>query len=815
MRRLLLSACTLLLGSSGLLLAQGYVDRFEGDDSFVSGTSALTATVEAGTLSIEGDGTSGAFETFSVGINDGSEATTFDFTANNTVFVRARASSIGTTLRLDVQDETGFLSTNAGRQVDLTTDFEVYEFDFTDRLFDGGFGGTPCDMASAPCDVDGTEIFNLVFYPDAGIGEFEGRIDIDYVALVEDPGSVRMSDIFQDHFDTDSSLVDLAVPDGGPYTTRLVDSTVIEITGDGTAGQFDAFGYIFRNPQTRDEIEIDFTEGDNKLYVRMKSTEPNTALRIDVQDFNSFLSTGASITKIVSDEWAEYEFDFTGGYTDLGFGGTPCTQASAPCDVNAERIANLIMFIDPGVGNFAGTLSIDYISVGTSLQPPLPPADLVYSDRFNDDTVRFVTTPVGYTTSEVNSEWTISGDGAAGPFASVLYAFHDVDSMEQITIDMEPARNQLFVRMRTDGSDEPVRIDVIDTVGRVSSQTSVTKVVSGDYATYTYDFTGAQDGGFSNNAACMSANAPCPVDLTAISQLLFSIRAADGGYDGDLIIDYIAVGRELDPDSGSGPTGVVNYRDDLDQVSLDSLFLPGGYSASFEDGALSIEGDGTAGPFAAIVHNFYNEDLNPLNADLVNSGDTLFVRARATEPVDLRIDLVDNMNFITSQDAVTVNVGTEYVEHAFVFRNYLDGGFGGTACTQGPCDVDGTRVAKLFLSLDPTTGGYDGRLDIDYFSFGRTVSSARDLSDAVTATRVFPNPTEQAVTVAYSLLRAGEVAVRTYDMFGRLVATELAERQSAGKRRRDVSLDDLATGTYLVQVVVDGLPASSVRVVKR
>ncbi|MEL6844010.1 MAG: T9SS type A sorting domain-containing protein, partial [Bacteroidota bacterium] len=64
-------------------------------------------------------------------------------------------------------------------------------------------------------------------------------------------------------------------------------------------------------------------------------------------------------------EYGIYELDYAGAYQDGGFGGSPC--ATGPCPVDGERVENLQFFINPGVGAFNGSITIDWLSFGASL----------------------------------------------------------------------------------------------------------------------------------------------------------------------------------------------------------------------------------------------------------------------------------------------------------------------------------------------------------------------------------------------------------------------------------------------------------------
>ncbi|MEM1323869.1 MAG: hypothetical protein AAGG75_26655, partial [Bacteroidota bacterium] len=491
MKRILTLFYSLLIFST-VSFAQVYVDEFDNDDpAFLMGATAYTFSEANGELSIMADGP-GPWDVFTYEMHDPSTGTkvSVDATANNKVFVRAKASSIGTQFRMDLEDANGFVTSQAGLTKTLTTDYQVLEFDFTGLYTDGGFGGTAC--TSGPCPVDGTNLTQLVFFTEPGVGGFSGTVVIDYIAFGEEPTGVIMSDVFQDHFDVDSSLTSFS--ETATYDLNL-NGTELTISGDGTNPMWDPLNYLFRNPVTWDALDIDVT-GNHKMYIKVKSTVPNTTIRFDLIDIDGFANTQGSITKLVGTDYSVIEFDFAGTYADLGFGGTPCTPETAPCPVNANRIAQLNLFIEPGVGEFLGDLTIDYISFDIPLEPAGPPAELIYQDHFDNEMLDFTAEVTGFTVAETESDLVITGDGAAEAFAAVSYLLHDKTLNEPIFLNMAPAQDKVYVRARTESGNVPLRIDVVDSTGLTSNQASLTKIISDEFETFEYNFTGNYfDGG--------------------------------------------------------------------------------------------------------------------------------------------------------------------------------------------------------------------------------------------------------------------------------------------------------------------------------
>jgi len=717
MKKHLLFLLTLCLFSQ-IGFSQVYIDEMDDDDtSFMGGAGTYTFSEANGELTINANNT-GMWDAFTYELNDAGAAITIDVTGNNKVFVRAKASNVGTQFRMDLQDVDGFVTTSNAIVKTLTTDYMVLEFDFTGIYSDGGFGGTACN--AGPCPVDGTQITQATFFTNPGVGGFNGSVVIDYIAFGEEPTPVIMSSIFQDHFDQDSSINAFQLV-GVDYSIGLdAANSEVTITGNGANAMWDPFVYIFRNPNTLDTLDLDMS-GNNKIYVKVKSTVPGTALRIDAQDIDGFVTTQGSITKIVGTEYTVFEFDYAGAYSDLGFGGTACTMATAPCEVDPTRISQLIMFIEPGVGQFIGDLTFDYISFGTALEPPGAQAELIYEDHFNNETIEWTGDIPGFTVSETGTDWTITGDGAGASFAAISYVLHDKDTGEDIFLDMTPADNKLFIKAKAGTGSVPLRIDLVDTTGFITSQTAITKILSDEYVIYEYNFTSIYvDGGF-GGTPCTAG--PCVVDHTAISQILISIDAAAGGYVGTVDIDFISIGQPLDDDPGLGPAGVANYQDEMDDNT--SFFIadaPGLVTTTVND-EWTITGDGTSEMWNSIVYTPHNDLGEEIMANAVGSGNKLYVRAKASvDMTELRIDLQDNMDFVTNLNAQSVILGTEYVVYEFDYAGaYEDGAFGGSPCTVSGCPVDGARVANLQFFVNPGVGAFNGTLDIDWISFGNPI----------------------------------------------------------------------------------------------
>ncbi|MEM9916541.1 MAG: T9SS type A sorting domain-containing protein [Bacteroidota bacterium] len=701
-----------------LMNGQVYLEQFDdGVDQNTSAGTGLTTSEADGEWTITGDGSSGAFEIASYSpFDENGDRINIDITENNKVFVRAKASNLGTQLRMDIVDADGFHSSMPGIAKTLLNDYIVFEYDFS-NVEDGGFGGTACN--SGPCPVDGSKVSTFNFYVNPGQGSFSGTVKIDFISVGAEPSVGPMSDVWQIHFDGDSSLNFIGTPMG--YTSATEDSQW-KITGDGTSGEWDPMNIVIHNETTLEEIDIDVS-GNDKIYLRMKATEDGTSIRVDLQDINNMATTGGSITKVISTEWETYEFNFAGSYTDLAFGGTGCDVG--PCPVDASRIANLIIFVNPGVGAYAGEVAIEYISVGTALEAnPGGNLDLVYGDHFTEDET-YVNTTGAYSLEVESSTLKITGDGTDAPFSAIAYNVHDENG--GIVLDVT-GNDKMFFRAKSSVDNTLLRIDLVDTTDFITTLPSFTKLLTvGEYSTYELDFRGNySDGGYGGTPCDMG---PCPVDGKAINTVLLYPNPADGAFNGTIEIDYLSFGAPMEED-------VQQYSNHFDDANRSNISDSDGFTITEEGTELTIVGDGMGGQFAAFSYSFQDDNGDPLLIDLT-SNNKLFIKAKSTvDGVPFRIDLVDADGFASTEPSTVRTVGTEYTIIEYDFSGtYSDGGYGGTACDMGPCPVDGQRIASLLLYIDPENGGYDGTFTMDW------LSTIRPLED--------PGPSEPAGLAEY------------------------------------------------------------------
>ncbi len=165
-------------------------DLTDAGDSFAGNAVGITYEVVDGMLAVTGDGTAGPYQNFRYDIG-GENGLADAVNSNDLLFVRARNLNTSTSLladsvnvRIDLVDQANFATTLAGRTITIKGDeFEVYSINYGGSYQDGGYGGTACESANAPCSVDGRRIAQLVFYPEPVTGGFNGSFEIDWISF--------------------------------------------------------------------------------------------------------------------------------------------------------------------------------------------------------------------------------------------------------------------------------------------------------------------------------------------------------------------------------------------------------------------------------------------------------------------------------------------------------------------------------------------------------------------------------------------------------------------------------------------------------
>jgi len=183
---------TLLVGlTSWLIHAQVLIYEDHFDDGILSvgdNPAGYTMTLGDSTFQITGNGAAGPWTAMSYSTHNGAGTPTLiDASGSPKLYIRARGENTPS-LRIDFQDETGYVTNLSPIELMLNDNYSIYEYDFTDRLSDGAYGGTPCSVS--PCPVDPAAIQGIVLFVNAPNGGYSGTIDIDWISIGAPIGDV-------------------------------------------------------------------------------------------------------------------------------------------------------------------------------------------------------------------------------------------------------------------------------------------------------------------------------------------------------------------------------------------------------------------------------------------------------------------------------------------------------------------------------------------------------------------------------------------------------------------------------------------------
>lgn len=343
------------------------------------------------------------------------------------------------------------------------------------------------------------------------------------------------------------------------------------------------------------------------------------------------------------------------------------------------------------------------------------------------------TTAMGLTASELASTLVLNSTDATPAYSSLQYMLNDNEIYQlthnPVSVNMS-SQKTLYIKAKASVGTPKLRVDLID-AGNMASTDGIDNAnevtLSTTYQTFAINYTGAFDGGF-GGTSCLSG--PCALDFSSIAALSFYVDAATGGYDGSVYIDYISIGSDF-----TDLTTSTSYKDHFTTPAGSLRTGSSAYTVSMDGiSALQIMSDASVEPFSTCWYSLYdNQQMSGANNGMyanMNSNKTLYIRARASSGTPtLRADVADkNGNVVTDVSTNQVTLSTTYQTYTINYTGGTDGGYGGTACLSGPCAVDFTKIAGISFYVNPTTGGYNGTVYIDYIAFVTDITSCTPIS---------------------------------------------------------------------------------------
>lgn len=142
-----------------------------------------------------------------------------------------------------------------------------------------------------------------------------------------------------------------------------------------------------------------------------------------------------------------------------------------------------------------------------------------------------------------------------------------------------------------------------------------------------------------------------------------------------------------------------------------------------KDNKLLILSSGSKRQWDFIDYNLYKANSNN-NIDIVTSP-KIFIKAKSSSPVSVRVDLKDGSGFTTNFEATSKKILTTFKVYEYDFSGkFMDGGYGGP-CTNAPCGVNPLDIKNLNIFIDPGVGKFDGDIEIEWISVGAPLETKK------------------------------------------------------------------------------------------
>lgn len=158
-----------------------YSDEFnEGINNFTS-TTSLNTSISNNNLTINGNGNADNWESITYSFHNNGTEINVDATSNPKLYIKVKAENFPE-LRIDFIDINGYVTNQTPSSINVNTNFQIFEIDYTDKFIDGGYGG-PC--INGPCSVDSSQLIGLMFFVNPGNGGYIGNIEIEWISIGE------------------------------------------------------------------------------------------------------------------------------------------------------------------------------------------------------------------------------------------------------------------------------------------------------------------------------------------------------------------------------------------------------------------------------------------------------------------------------------------------------------------------------------------------------------------------------------------------------------------------------------------------------
>jgi len=180
----------------------------------------------------------------------------------------------------------------------------------------------------------------------------------------------------------------------------------------------------------------------------------------------------------------------------------------------------------------------------------------------------------------------------------------------------------------------------------------------------------------------------------------------------------------------------VIYSDSFNQ-GINNVTSSASLTSSLSNDNVQISGNGNSGIWESISYTFHNNGTAiSLNAA---SNPRVYIKVKAENFPELRVDFIDNNGYATNQTPSSVNVNSNFQIFELNYTGkFTDAGYG-PPCTNGPCTVNAMQLSGLMFFINPGNGAYNGNLEIEWISIGESLEAPIDFDIRYNQIGYFPN----------------------------------------------------------------------------
>lgn len=226
--------------------------------------------------------------------------------------------------------------------------------------------------------------------------------------------------------------------------------------------------------------------------------------------------------------------------------------------------------------------------------------------------------------------------------------------------------------------------------------------------------------------------------------------------------------------------------------------------------------------FTGISHWERNNSVPEIIFSSANQ-QTVYVYDGASKQLKYTYSNPDSSNFSTfaSYDSRPIDINNDGIYEILSYHNnkfkvingangqilYQNTYNGYSNCFPYLLDIDGDGYTEILISLrNFTTGAIYKLIIISTTSNYVGIKGTDSEVDKYDLKQNYPNPFNPYTKIEYTLPKSADVKLVIYDITGKEIISLINEKQDAGSYIKEINGNNLSSGTYFYQLLVDGIP---------